>query len=138
MTLLLDTNIILDIILVREPFFQDSSKIFELIDGTIIKRCITASSITDIYYIVKKNSGHSNAISFIESLIITVDPLNVNRDTITLALHSNFSDFEDAVQSASAELNNVDFIISRNTKDFTAGKIPAQTPTDFLKKHKNN
>ena len=138
MILLLDTNIILDIILVREPFFQDSSKIFELIDGIKIKGCVTASSITDIYYIVKKNSGHANAISFIESLIITIDPVNVNRDTITLALHSNFADFEDAVQSASAELNNVDLIISRNTKDFIGGKIPAQTPTDFLKNIINN
>ncbi|WP_443936480.1 PIN domain-containing protein [Pedobacter sp. MW01-1-1] len=96
------------------------------------------SSITDIYYIVKKNAGHTKAIETIESLLATVDILNVNRDTIFLALHSNFADFEDAMQNASAELSNVDLIISRNIQDFNRSKIPVQTPSDFLKNYKNN
>lgn len=133
MTILFDTNIIIDIALIRLPFFQDSSKTFALVDGNQIKGCVTASSLTDIYYIIKKSSDYKKAISFIESLIITIDFLNVNRDTIMLALHSNFSDFEDAVQSSAAELNQIDLIVTRNIKDFTGGKIPAQTPTDFLK-----
>ncbi|GGE52836.1 PIN domain-containing protein [Pedobacter psychrotolerans] len=136
MTILFDTNIIIDIALTRLPFFQDSSKIFARIDGNQIKGCITASSLTDIYYIIKKNSDYKKAISFIESLIMTIDVLNVNRDTIMLALHSNFSDFEDAVQSSAAELNHVDLILSRNVKDFTKSKIPTLTPTEFLEKYK--
>ncbi|WP_443944445.1 type II toxin-antitoxin system VapC family toxin [Pedobacter sp. AW1-32] len=135
MMLLFDTNIIIDIILTREPFFNDSSKVFEFIDGEKFKGCITASSLTDIYYIVKKKSDHATAINFIESLILTVEILNVNKDTIILALHANFKDFEDAVQNAAAELNHIDLIISRNTQDFTDSKIPVQTPTDFLKQH---
>lgn len=135
MILLFDTNVIIDIILVRLPFFQDSSKSIELIDGQRFKGCITASSLTDIYYIVRKKSNHAKAISLIEFLIITFDVLNVNKDTIILALHTNFSDFEDAVQSASAELNQVDLIISRNVKDFARSKIPTLTPTEFLKNY---
>ncbi|WP_029282814.1 PIN domain-containing protein [Pedobacter sp. R20-19] len=136
MTILLDTNIIIDIALMRSPFFQDSSKFFARIDGNHIKGCITASSLTDIYCIIKKNSDYKKAISFIESLIMTIDVLNVNRDTIMLALHSNFSDFEDAVQSSAAELNHVDLILSRNVKYFTKSKIPTLTPTEFLEKYK--
>lgn len=136
MTILLDTNIIMDIALMRSPFFQDSSKFFACIDGNHIKGCVTASSLTDIYCIIKKNSDYKKAISFIESLIMTIDVLNVNRDTIMLALHSNFSDFEDAVQSSAAELNHVDLILSRNVKDFTKSKIPTLTPTEFLEKYK--
>ena len=136
MIILFDTNIIIDIALVRLPFFQDSSKIFVLVDGSKIKGCITASSLTDIYYIIKKNSDHKKAISFIESLIMTIDVLNVSRDTIMLALHSSFSDFEDAVQSSAAELNQVDLILSRNVKDLTKSKIPTLTPTEFLAKNK--
>jgi len=135
MIILFDTNIIIDIALTREPFFQESSKVFELIDGVNIKGCITASILTDIYYIAKKHSSHSETISFIESLIETVDIVNVNRDTILLALHSNFPDFEDAVQSSAAELNHVDLIVSRNTKDFKNSKITTLTPANFLKKY---
>ncbi|RDC54495.1 PIN domain-containing protein [Pedobacter chinensis] len=136
MTLLFDTNIILDIALIRLPFYEHSSQVFKLIDGSKFKGCITASSFTYIYYIIKKNSNHDKAIFFIESLLSTIDVLNVNKDTIMLAVHSNFSDFEDAVQSASAELNQVDLIVSRNVKDFIGSKITTLSPTEFLEKYK--
>ena len=135
MKILFDTNIIIDIILKRTPFFQNSSKVFELIGTQNIKGFITASSLTDIYYISRKKTDHRTTISFITSLIQTVDVINTNKDTIILALHTDFADFEDAVQAASAELNHIDLIISRNTKDFSKSKVKALTPTEFIEKY---
>jgi len=107
MKVLFDTNIIIDTILEREPFFNDSRNALNKSDGFIHQGYILASTFTDIYYICK-----------------------------AITLHSNFSDFEDAVQSASAELNQVDLIVSRNVKDFIGSKITTLSPTEFLEKYK--
>jgi predicted nucleic acid-binding protein len=138
MNILFDTNIFIDISLKRYPFFDDSFKALTKVDDTNINGFILASTFTDIYYICKKNIGHAKTVDILLTLIGTINILGINKDTIIFAIHSNFSDFEDAVQNAAAELNQIDLIITRNTKDFKRGKIPAQTPTDFLKKHKNN
>lgn len=135
MKILFDTNIIIDVILEREPFYNDSRNALDKSDGFVFEGYILASTLTDIYYICKKQLGHHTTIEIIKNLIDSINILNVNRDTIVLALHSDFSDFEDAVQSASAELNQVDLIISRNTKDFSNSKTITLTPKEFLEKH---
>lgn len=137
MNILFDTNIFIDISLKRDPFFDDSFEALNKVDDININGFILASTFTDIYYICKKNVGHAKTIDILITLISTINILGINKDTIIFAIHSNFSDFEDAVQNATAELNQIDLIITRNTKDFTGGKIPAQTPTDFLKNIKN-
>ena len=135
MKILFDTNIIIDVILEREPFFSDSRNALYKSDGFVIEGYILASTLTDIYYICKKQLGHDATIDIIKDLIDSINILNVNRDTVELALNSDFSDFEDAVQSASAELNQVDLIISRNIRDFSNSKTITLTPTAFLEKH---
>lgn len=116
--ILLDTNVILDIALKREPHFEYSSKIFELIDKGQILGCITATTVTDIYYISKKEKGNKVAIEFISKLIEIVDVIGVDKNTIIKALKSNLSDFEDAVQVTAAEFNEIGTIITRNKSDF--------------------
>ncbi|MBT2563613.1 PIN domain-containing protein [Pedobacter sp. ISL-68] len=138
MNILFDTNIFIDISLKRDPFFDDSFEALNKVDDININGFILASTFTDIYYICKKNIGHVKTIDILLTLISTINILGINKDTIIFAIHSNFPDFEDAVQNAAAELNQIDLIITRNTKDFTDSKIPTQTPTDFLKKYKNN
>lgn len=135
MKILFDTNIIIDVILEREPFYSDSRNALLKSDGFDIDGYISASTLTDIYYICKKQLGHDATIEIIKNLIDSINILNVSRDTIVLALHCDFSEFEDAVQSASAELNQVDLIISRNTKDFSNSKTLTVTPKEFLEKH---
>ncbi len=123
MKVLFDTNIIIDTILDKEPFFNDSRNALHKSDGFIHQGYILASTFTDIYYSCKKQLGHDATIEIIKKHIDSINILNVNKDTIVLALHSNFSDFEDAVQSVSAELNQVDLIVSRNVKDSIGSKI---------------
>lgn len=130
---LFDTNIILDIALKREPFFENSSQLFNLIDQNIISGNITASTITDIYYIAKKEIGHNIAIQFIEHILKIVDVVGIDKKIINKALKSDFKDFEDAIQATACELNDIDAIITRNKKDFGKANISIYTPDEFLK-----
>lgn len=132
MRLLFDTNIILDIALMREPHYKDSAAIFKKADNKAILGFITASTITDIYYIAKKEKGHSIAIDFIVNLLQVIDVIGIDKEIITEALSTNFTDFEDAIQSVASNFNSIDFIITRNTKDFVNSEIKAITPLDFL------
>ncbi|MDD4144971.1 MAG: PIN domain-containing protein, partial [Prolixibacteraceae bacterium] len=116
---LFDTNIILDIALKRESFFEDAFKLFSLIDQKKIIGIITASTITDIYYISKKEKGHTESINFIKGLIEVVEVIGIDKDIIIKALTSGIQDFEDAIQTCAAELNEIEVIITRNKKDFT-------------------
>lgn len=130
--LLLDTNIILDIALKREPHFELSSKIFELIDKKRIIAYITASAVTDIYYISRKEKGNEIAIEFISNLIEIVDVIGVDKSIIVKALKSNLKDFEDAVQVSAAENYEIEIIITRNKSDFLNSGLEILTPEELI------
>jgi predicted nucleic acid-binding protein len=136
MRLLFDTNIILDITLNREPHYKDSANIFKKIDNKSIFGFITATTITDIYYIAKKEKGHIEAINFITNLIQIVDIVGIDREIIINSLTPQFLDFEDAIQSIASSFNNIYFIITRNIKDFINSEIKAISLTDFLLQYK--
>lgn len=120
---LFDTNIILDIALRRNSFFEDAYKLFILIDQRKIAASITASTITDIYYISKKEKGHTESINFIKSLIEIVDVVGINKEVIVSALSLKMNDFEDAVQASASELNDIEVIITRNKNDFDNARL---------------
>lgn len=132
---LFDTNIILDIALKRNPYFQKALLLFGLINENKIAANITATTITDIYYITKKTTGHELALEFISNLVETVDIIGINKDIIQTALESNIKDFEDAVQISAASFATIDCIITRNKKDFINSQIEIVTPTEFLEKY---
>ncbi len=135
MKILLDTNIILDIALERRDFYQDSKKVLLTINNLNITPHITATTVTDIYYILKKSKGHELTIAFLKNLFAFIDIIDVNKESIINALNSEMQDFEDAIQCYSAKLNNINIIVTRNTADFKDSKIDAITPLQFVKKH---
>lgn len=132
MNLLFDTNIILDIALKREPHYETSELVFKKADNSSIRGFITTTTISDIYYIAKKEKGHTTAINFIGALLQVVGVIGIDKEIIIGALESGFSDFEDAIQSVASNFNGIDFIITRNAKDFESSEVAAITPTDFL------
>ncbi len=134
--LLLDTNIILDIALKREPHFEFSSKIFELIDKKRIVGYISASTVTDIYYIFRKVKGRDIAIEFVSNLIEIVDVVGIDRDIIINALKSKLIDFEDAVQASAAECNEIETVITRNKPDFLNSDLEILTPKELINNEK--
>lgn len=129
---LFDTNVILDIALKRTPHFVAAAKLFELIDEEKITGFITATTITDIYYIAKKEKGYLSTVDFISSLVEVVEVVGVDREVILKALKSDLKDFEDAVQTSAAEMAGIDRLITRNKRDFTQSNLQIFTPNEFI------
>ncbi|RED92838.1 PIN domain-containing protein [Marinoscillum furvescens] len=129
---LLDTNIVLDIALRRIPHYFDSESMFRLISEGVIEAYISATTVTDLYYISAKQVGGKMAREFISSLIEIVHVAGVDEHVIREALNSNFKDFEDGVQHFTAEKSNCEVIISRNIDDFKGGVLPVRTPKEFI------
>lgn len=132
MLILLDTNIILDLALKRKEFFEDAFTLFKLIDQSKIKALVTATTLTDIYYISKRDRGHLETISFLKDLIEIVGVIGIDKEIIREALFSSFLDFEDAVQAKAAQLNQIEVIITRNKKDFNESSSTVLSPKEFL------
>ncbi|MFO7826589.1 MAG: PIN domain-containing protein [Cyclobacterium sp.] len=130
---LFDTNVILDIALKRNSFFDNAVQIFGLIDQGIIQGHITAATVTDIYYISKKVKGHDLALEFISNVIEIVEVIGVDKQIIVNAIKSNFKDFEDAVQVFSAASFGIETVITRNVKDFEHSNLKVFSPSEFLK-----
>lgn len=133
MKLLIDTNIILDFLQKREPYYEDASAIFQLsVDNEVIE-CVTASSITDIYYLVNKEFKDAKKTKErIQYLLELITILDVTNKDIQDAIRSEWKDFEDSLQYIVALHNSVDAIITRNTKDFSESSIPIYSPKEFL------
>jgi predicted nucleic acid-binding protein len=130
---LFDTNILLDIALKRSPFFSDALKLFSLIDQQLITGNITATTLTDLHYIARKERGSIEAIRFIVELLDIVEVIGVDKNTIMYALALDMKDFEDAVQVSASVFNNIDIILTRNDVDFIKSPIPVKKPNEFLK-----
>ncbi len=129
---LFDTNIILDIALNRNPYFNEASQLFGLIDKKKITGYITATTITDIYYLAKKELGHDVALDFISNLIEVVNLIGVDKEIVLNALTSGMKDFEDAIQVFAAKMNNIKTVITRNKSNFTGSSLEIYSPSEFL------
>lgn len=131
MKIVVDTNVIIDILCKREPFFEDSyNALNKCIDNhTLI---VSASAITDIFSIARKYICSEKAKECIRNLLDLIKISDTRGADIEKALSSDVSDFEDAVVSAIAERQKAKYILTRNTKDFEKSKILSITPHDYL------
>lgn len=130
--ILLDTNIIIDLLAKREPFYNDAARLFSLADNEKINLYVSALSIANVNYILQKLLKPEEAKHILRKLKVIVRIVELNEKIISLALNDNtFNDFEDALQYFSAIENNVQAIISRNLKDFEKSKIPVMTAEQF-------
>jgi len=129
---LLDTNIILDIALNRSPFVEDSAKVLYILEKLSIPAYVSATTITDIYYIASKSLGNQLAKEFLKDMFDFLDILGVDKLNIINALDSELADFEDAVQIDVALMHQIECIITRNTKDFINSPILILSPQEFV------
>ena len=135
MTVFLDSNIILDILLKNQDFYQESQQLLNLADNPKIDFFISASSITDIFYIVKKKLNDAEKTKdYLKLLLELVSVAGIDETCIKNALNSSWKDFEDAVQHEASIQIQADFLITRNTKDFQTQFVEIITPAEFLKK----
>ena len=134
MKILVDTNVIVDALTGREPFRESAEQIFLLAANQIEEMYITAGSATDIYYLIRKylhNAEQSkNTMSKLYQLFGILD---VTANDCQDALLLDMRDYEDAVVSCCAKRNQIDYIVTRNIKDYKQSKVRALLPDDFVK-----
>lgn len=138
MKLMIDTNVILDVFIKRQPFYEHSRKILELCENKTVQGFVTASSITDIFYLVRK-STHSieTAYKCLGALFDIVKVLPVTNDNVISAYAVKAHDFEDCLLAVCAKSNGCAYIVTRNESDFKDFDIPVISPDKaeaFLKR----
>lgn len=134
MKILVDTNVIIDALTSREPFKEDAEQIFMLAANRIEDMYITASSATDIYYLVRKYlHSTEQAKSVMSKLYELFHILDVTASDCKEALLTEMSDYEDAVISCCATHNHIDYIVTRNIKDYEKSKVQAILPDQLLR-----
>ncbi|MDD6036466.1 MAG: PIN domain-containing protein [Lachnospiraceae bacterium] len=138
MNIILDTNVILDAFTSREPWNKGAEKIFLMGANQLVNLYITASSATDIYYLLRKYlQDKESAKQGIGKLLMLMRILDITEKDCIDALSSSIKDYEDAVMEKVAMGKGIDYIVTRNITDFQAGSVKAILPDDFVKLMEN-
>ncbi|QZZ22945.1 PIN domain-containing protein [Leptothermofonsia sichuanensis E412] len=131
MRVLIDTNIVLDFLQEREPFVENAARLFEHIDAGEIEGFIAATTITNIYYIVRRAAGRAVAQDAVTQVLSDLNICTVDLEVLEQALALDFEDFEDAVQYACAVVYSVDEIVTRDATGFTNSEVPVVLPEEI-------
>lgn len=118
MNLLIDTNIILDIVLKREKY-QIAVSLFKTIDNIGAKAYITATTVTDLFYIIQRQTHHvEKTYTIMKNIFKIVSVLSVTNEDVQAAFDREWKDFEDCIQYTTAQNNHVNYVITSNIKDY--------------------
>jgi predicted nucleic acid-binding protein len=132
MTVLIDTNVILDYVLKREPFAADALACLDRLIIGKAKIWLTASTITDIYYVTRRALHDSNkAKAVVAKLLSAFQVAGVDKADCLSALDNGISDYEDALACVCAKKIKAEYIITRNIKHFEKSAVPAIAPGGF-------
>jgi predicted nucleic acid-binding protein len=132
MKALFDTNVILDVLLDRQPFADDAAILLSKVEQSEIIGVACATTITTIHYLAAKALGPQAAAHHLKALLSLFVIAPVNREVLENAISAKFSDFEDAVLHASACQAGAKYIVTRNIADFKNSKLPVFAPKEFL------
>lgn len=133
MRILLDTNIVLDFLLEREPFLHDADRVFQAIENNQLVGYISATTVTNIFYIARKQTRSVEQAREIVAETLTAAVIcPVDRAVLEAAFALGLTDFEDAVQIACAINQGLDAIVTRDQQGFRNSPIPALTVADLF------
>jgi predicted nucleic acid-binding protein len=132
MRLFLDTNVMLDLLGERDPFYVSAAKIATLADKRSLQIIVSALSYATISYFLTKYDGLEKTKDKLRKFKVISEICELDDVIIEKGLNSDFSDFEDSLQYFSALRAECDIIITRNGKDFKKSEIPVMTPDEFL------
>ena len=133
MKVLLDTCVVIDALQNREPFSEDAQNIFLAVANWKIEGYITAKSVTDIYYLTHRLT-HSDAATrdILNKLFSLFGILDTTANDCREAVFSDVTDYEDAVMVMTAECEKMDYIVTRNIRDYSKSKVPVLTPAELI------
>jgi predicted nucleic acid-binding protein len=129
----MDTNVVIDFLANRQPFSLDVAKLFNMSIEGRIKIYISAVSYNNIYYVLRQSLTNNATIKLLEGLADMTEITDVTGKVIQQSLKTDFKDYEDAIQYYSAlTIPNINFIVTRNTKDFKKSSLPVLTSTEAI------
>jgi predicted nucleic acid-binding protein len=129
----LDTNVLMDILANRQPFYKSSSEIYKLGLGEKVNFFTSSYKISTLHYLLKKFTSEENIRQSLEEIINVVSIISVDINIIKKSLKSNHKDFEDAIQIVSAQsIKDMHCIVTRDLKHYKHAEINVMTPDDFL------
>ena len=132
MKLLIDANILLDVLQKREPHYRDSALIWKLCETEQAEGCISALSIANLVYIMRKELSPEAIEDVLGKLSLIFSIVELTPADIAKAAEMKWTDFEDALQAATAERIHAEAIITRNIRDFRKSRVIAFTPAEYL------
>ena len=131
----LDTDVALDHLADRQPFAEYAHRILALAETGELTVCVSSLSFSNLYYLLRKLKGHTDALALLGKLKLLVGVSAVSESEIQSALSSSFKDFEDAIQHFAAKMEGgISAIITRNKADYSGGELPVLSPEEFLAK----
>ena len=131
MRVLVDTNVVLDVLLDREPFVQDSADILARVETGEVSGWLCATTVTTLFYLVAKATDVATARAEVQNLLSLFEIAPVNRPILDGAIALEISDFEDAVLHEAARQVEAQAIVTRNVQDFDRSEIPVYTPEEL-------
>lgn len=134
MRILIDTNILLDVLCARENFLEASLKIWKYCEVSKVEGYISALSIPNIVYILRKELTPEKTQEVIEQLLLIFKVCDLKTEDLKKAAAMQHSDYEDALQMVCASRIKADYIVTRNIRDFLVSKVYALTPDELLER----
>lgn len=132
MKVLIDTNVILDVLCGRTEFLEASSKVWKYCEVDKLTGVISALSVPNIVYILRKELDPDKTKEIIDRLLLIFNVVELTAEDLRKAAEMKTADYEDAVQMCCAERINADFIVTRNIRDFVSSPVPAVKPSELL------
>lgn len=132
MRILVDTNVVLDVLMAREPHLDHALAVFALVEAGRVRGVLGATSVTTVFYLAAKAVGAEAAARHVRALLELFDVAPIDRPVLLRALDGGFVDFEDAVLHEAGRSTGVDAIVTRDRSGFTASMLPVFTPDAFL------
>jgi predicted nucleic acid-binding protein len=132
MRVLLDTNVVLDVLLEREPHAHAAAQLMSLVDDGQIEGYLCATTVTTVHYLAAKALGPRRAAALVATLLDVFQIAPVDREVVAGAVDLGFADFEDAVIHEAAVLAGASAIVTRNLRDFKGARIPVFDPSEML------
>jgi predicted nucleic acid-binding protein len=130
--ILVDTNLVLDVLLDRQPHAEASAAVWAAVESGAAEGLLAAHALTTIHYLIRKAAGNSKAGKTIKSMMRVFQVAAVDAAVIEDAIQFSFADFEDAVTAAAASSGGCEFIVTRDTKGFRGSPVSAITPESAL------
>lgn len=129
----MDANVVIDFLADRQPFSLQAEKLFDFSFKGNIKLYISAVSYNNIYYILRQSLTNNAIIKLLSELLKMAEIADVTKTVIAESLNAGFNDYEDAIQYHCARsIPEIDFIVTRNTKDFKKSILPVLTPVEAI------